>query len=117
MTDKSLHTRVISAIVFQKAPWRYTAKRWAYNTRSPWFTGDTSRTEQKGVYRHRLDYVPDVAIPFIGKALNSKEFQQGAPLKVSVEETDEKYKSIVEENLPVYERLKKMRLKPAENVI
>ena len=74
-------------------------------------------TEQKGVYRHRLDYVPDVAIPFIGKALNSKEFQQGAPLKVSVEETDEKYKSIVEENLPVYERLKKMRLKPAENVI
>ena len=34
-------------------------------------------TEQKDVYRHRLDYVPDVAIPFIGKALNSKEFQQG----------------------------------------
>ena len=74
-------------------------------------------TEQKDVYRHRLDYVPDVAMPFIEKALNSREFQQGAPLKVSVEETDEKYKAIVEENIPVYEKLKKIRLKPAEDVI
>ena len=68
--------------------------------------------EQKDIFRHRLDYVPDITITFIGNVLNGTGFVKTEPTEVNVEEIDEKFRMIVEENIPIYEKLREHRLIP-----
>ena len=70
--------------------------------------------EQKEIFRHRLDHVYDTAITFLGNVLNATEFAQMEPSAVHMDEIDQEFKGIVEENIPIYEKLREYRLKPVE---
>ena len=48
----------------------------------------------------------------IGKALNSTEFVKSDPKPGSIDDVLDKYKALVEENIPLYEKLREYRLKP-----
>ena len=68
--------------------------------------------EQKDIYRHRLDYVPDIALTFIGNALNETGFISSNPTEAKIEEIDEKFRAIVDENLPMYKEMRDLKLYP-----
>ena len=69
-------------------------------------------SEQKDIYRHRLDHVPDVAKTFIGDVINGNGFMKTEPKEVNIKEIDEKFRGIVVENMLLYEKLREHKLKP-----
>ena len=72
--------------------------------------------EQKDIYRHRLDYVPDITLTFLGNVLNGTRFTSTEPTEANMEDVDETFRAIVYENLPMYEKMRDIRIKPIQSV-
>ena len=50
----------------------------------------------------------------IEKAVGSTEFVKSDPKPGSIDDVPEKYKALVQENIPIYEKIREYRLKPLE---
>ena len=61
-------------------------------------------------------YLTQLSIPAtsfaVEKAVNSTEFVKSDPKPGSIDDVPDKYKALVEENIPLYEKLYEYRLKP-----
>ena len=61
-------------------------------------------------------YLTQLSIPAtafaVKKALNSTEFVKSDPKPGSIEDVPDKYKALVQENIPLYEKLREYRLHP-----
>ena len=53
---------------------------------------------------------------FIGGAVFGTGFVINEPKEVNMDEIDEKFRVIVEENIPIYEKLRQHKLKPVETL-
>ena len=67
---------------------------------------------QMQIWQHRLDRIYNVSMTFLGGAINGTKLIQSDLQEPNMADVDEKYRGLVEENLPIFEQLRRLKIEP-----